>query len=341
MLLSESNREWEPVPKWAAFLIQLGYRWSDGASGRRKIALVSMPCDSAAAGLITLGAVIRDLENPNANDVDGHYDSLLRFARQYLDFCRTCQMRCHPEARGCGHTEEVNGRVRNSQRPHIIYHVSDSTDFSDRRVAFVGRRGAIHKPSSSEAIKYYIDREPAPEIRDGAGSLPEDPYSYIVEGAQLISENLRRSYSGLCFAGRVGGEKASREALSSIRLRVGDREHGLPDLLAVHGWSQANVVSRVNYYNTRTSEFTRRSSAPALVVADGDASFLKVLGKSDFQSSDVVGVVPLTVERGPLEAVGNRMAGLRQWYGEDREVLGRLPALPRGINMVIVRKRSP
>jgi hypothetical protein len=70
---------------WVDFLIKLGFGWPSGTARARRISLVSMPCDSAGAGLVTLGAMIRDLGNSAANDSDGHYDALLRHARQFLD----------------------------------------------------------------------------------------------------------------------------------------------------------------------------------------------------------------------------------------------------------------
>ena len=63
-----------------------------------------MPCDSAAAGLVALGALIRDLGSDSTTNVGGHYDALLRYARQYIKSCRDCDMRCHPELKRCGYS---------------------------------------------------------------------------------------------------------------------------------------------------------------------------------------------------------------------------------------------
>ena len=133
MFFSEANQEWQVVPRWVTFLIRLGYNWPCGVLGQRRIALISMPCDSAAAGLIALGALIRDLGNPNANDVDGHYDALLRYARQYLGYCRDCTMRCQPELKGCGYAAEVTGLVRDKYKnPHQVAEISDQSHCSMR-----------------------------------------------------------------------------------------------------------------------------------------------------------------------------------------------------------------
>jgi hypothetical protein len=71
LLFSEYGHKWQALPDWVEFLIHFGYRWHRNNLQQRRIALISMPCDSAAAGLISLGALIRDLENPDSNYIDG------------------------------------------------------------------------------------------------------------------------------------------------------------------------------------------------------------------------------------------------------------------------------
>jgi hypothetical protein len=124
-LFSEAGLDWRPIPQWARFLIQFGYRWPMASPGRRRIALVSMPCDSAAAGLIALGALIRDLGNDTATNVNGHYEALLRYARQYLRSCHKCEVRCHPEERRCGYMHEATGLLRDKNGKR--YRISELT----------------------------------------------------------------------------------------------------------------------------------------------------------------------------------------------------------------------
>jgi len=66
-----------------------------------------------------------------------------------------------------------------------------------------------------------------------------------------------------------------------------------------------------------------------LVIADGDASFLRVLNRPEFQRSDVIGVFHRTCDRDNLELLGNRITDLRQWYVDDAETLGAMPRAPR------------
>ena len=325
------------MPNWVRFLISFGYNWPTNESRPRRISLISMPCDSAGAGLVALGAMIRGLGNPNANDLDGHYEALMRYARQYLESCRDCDMRCDPDAKGCGYTIEVSGRVR--YKGENIYTVSGRTNLTKRDIWFFGQ-GVDRWLNPRLSTDWQIDGEPLPELTNETEALPEDVYDIIVDGAQIITTNLKRSFSGLCLVGRVAGKAASREVFESVRFRIGGTEYSLPNLLTVYGWNQSSEISRMTFFNARTEEFDRDPYEPTLVVADGDVSFLKVLDDSEFQRSDVIGVIQRTLERDSLESVGNRMLGLRQWYAEDTELMARFRNIPVGISLAILRRRS-
>src|SRR5579859_4319859 len=45
---SESNEPWQPVPRWADFLISFGFNWGETEPNARRISVISMPCESAA-----------------------------------------------------------------------------------------------------------------------------------------------------------------------------------------------------------------------------------------------------------------------------------------------------
>ena len=337
MLISEAGRKWRPLAGWAEFLVQFGYQWPSGDLGSRRISLVSMPCDSAAAGLIALGALVRDLGSPTANDVDGHYDALLRYARQYLESCRICNDRCHPEATRCGYTFEATGRVRHLGH---LYSISERTDLDQRSLAFSQPKiSLVWWPSPENADEWQVDGVPPPQALDQSGALNPETYLNLVRGAQVIADNLRSSFSGLSLAGRTSGGSRTRDAYASLQFQFSRGALDLSELLTIHGWSTATAVSRLAFFNART-ELPDRACNPSLVIADGDQSFLKVLGRKEFQGSDVIGVVHRAVDRSRLEAVGDRMIGLRQWYVEDPGVIDRLPRLPRGMNSITLKRES-
>jgi hypothetical protein len=343
MEFSEESGAWGPVPKWVGFLVRLGYDWPAAQPRPRRIALVSMPCDSAAAGLLALGALVRDLTNPRANDIDGHYDRLLQYAQQYLTACRPCKTKCKPDLAKCGHARQATGQLRSPLLPRVSVELSDETDFEARQIVWVQRDGrrnqCLVRPIPQHTINYHIEGEPVVQVNGPDGTLPADPYCQLVPDALFHADNLRKSYSGLCLSGRTSGENASREICSSIRFRNGEAEFGLDDLLTIHGWSNCNV-SRIAFLNTRTGQLDRSIGYTQLAVADGDASFLDAIDRPEFRKGDVVGVTHRIMERDRLEALGNKMSALRQWYVPDEDTLYGLPEVPRGISISILRRRT-
>jgi hypothetical protein len=344
MLFSEMNQDWEPIPKWMEFLIRFGKEWPSDGFGQRRIALISMPCDSPAAGLIALGSLIRDLGNPNANDIAGHYDHLLRYARQYLESCRSCGPDCKPDVTRCGYIERASGRLHSPLYPRKSFTIAESTDIKKRQLAWhypVSRgQTGIEYPSPKHAIDWHIDGQPPLQRDISQGQLPAAPYGQLTSNSAMLSENLSLTWSGLCLAGRVKGETATREMCESIRFQNGRNEYTLPELLTVYGWAHSNSISRMTFFNPRIDQLDRQGSLPLLVVSDGDACFLKVLVKSEFQRSDVIGVIHRTIERDSLELIGSRMIGLRQWYMVDSETLETILPAPRGISVSILKKRT-
>jgi len=280
-----------------------------------------MPCDSAAAGLVTLGAMISDLGDPLANAHDGHYDGLLRYARIFLE----------------GKTPGVSGRLRLTTRPHTTYQISSATDFKAKKLVLKCRDGVIWT-ISQPALDFYVDGEPPPQWKTDAGLLGEDPYRRILPEADIVSQNLGRSYAGLCLAGRVAGEQASRKICSDIRFLSDTRVYGLDELLSIHGWS-SSMISRVSFFNCRTKQLDRCSALPSLVVADGDQPFLHAIHKTEWKQTDIIGVIHRTMERDRLEAIGAEVIP-NQWYTDDFEMLCEVPPVVRGISISIRRRRS-
>lgn len=338
MEFSESNGPWGSIPPWANFFIQMGREWPQVQAGGRRVALISTPCDSAAAGLIVFGALIRDLETHSANDIDAHYDSLLRYARQYLESCGPCDLaRCNPQEKRCGYSEKVNGRVKQSVNAHRSATISSETNLARREL--VWKEGnATSRPTPRGALRWHIDGHPPTQIRDNSGAIPDKIYAHSVSGAEIQPDNLMRSYSGLCLAGRTAGESQSREICSLLKLRLGDSTAGLDDLLTIFDWTACDV-SRVTYYNPRTDKLDRESDSTSLVVADGGDCFLKICGSERFQQSDIIGVAHRNAEREKLEALGDKITNLKQWLMPDEDALMGLPAVPMGVSLTILKRR--
>jgi hypothetical protein len=326
MQFSELDGPWQEIPHWARFLIQCGFTWGDEAADRRQITLVSMPCDSAGAGLVALGAMRRRLTLPDANDLRSHFQRIERLAIQGA----VQTVLRHEKDRG-----RFLLRGRDSTGKVWVQHEMSS------RAGGPERDGPLRKAIIPElANAWWFEGEAPVQVLEGA-ELPYGPlYDALIEdAAAIIPANLRRSDSGVCLAGRSAGEIVSRAITAAVRFQIGDRVADLSQLLTVHNWSPG-TVSRTAFFNSRTGERDRQVSPPRLVVADGDAAFLKAVDAQDFKNSNVVGVIHRAVERDRLDAIGDKIAALGQWYEHDAALLEQLQSAPRRITMLGLRRRQ-
>lgn len=311
MEFSEANQAWRGIPSWAVFFIELGFGWLGKSPLPRRIAIVSMPSDSAAAGLISLGAMRRCLELDDANDLDNHFRRILSMGQR-----KASGIRLRHSKYGIHIIDEVRADgtllVKNTRRPASKISISRST-----------------------SREWQFDGEAPVAIRHGQQLPNSEIYLHLVQnGGAIQPSNLSASDSGVCLAGSVTGGANTRNRLADIRLRHDGCEADLSELLTVQDW-MPGTVSRIMFFNSRTEEFDRTTRQPQLVIADGDACFLRLLDKPEFEHSDVIGVIHRTMERERLEAVGTRLASLRQWYDPDEA-----PPTPRGISITTLRRAT-
>lgn len=313
MQFSEDHRTWRAIPEWVRFLVRLGFGWPNIGPTTRRLALISMPCDSAAAGLVALGAMRRRLELDGANDLGSHFQRIESLALRA--------------------GSDTFLRWRNEPRRRYVLDGKDDEGMVwAKRVSSTRlTRRTINRRT---AVEWAIDGE-APV--SGARLLYGQHYAELVEGAGLSVANLALSDSAICLAGRVTGEINTQEVLARVRFETKGSVANLAQLLTLHACSPG-TVSRVSFFNARTGQMDR-ATISRLVVADGDTSFLKVIDESDFEQSDIIGVFQRVVERDRLEELGSKLASLDQWYAFDTESIGCLPPSPRGIAVSILRQR--
>ena len=325
-----------PIPPWVRFFLSLGYTWPRNDQKIRRICLVSMPCDSPAAGLIALGAMVRDLGDPLANDVDAHSKRLLNYARQYLEHCKLCTIQCYPDQKQCGYTKQATGRLRSPLLRGTV-RISDQTDFDAGELKWLQGDSLVTR-NRDHLKDYNIEDEPPCEWNDAIGELSRGPYESLFRDAAIIGENLRRSYGGLCLAGRGLGQSATRSAYEQVHIGEAGCEYSLSQMLAISEWSDCRI-SRLVYFNSRTRQMNRRAVSPNLVIADGDSAFLRAFDHVDFQSADLLGVVHRTLDRERLEAIGTKMQP-NQWFAPDTDRLCALPPKPKGVSIIVLKSRT-
>lgn len=268
---------------------------------------------------MSLGAVCYRLTLAHANDCNTHFRRLERLAD---DASKKTYVRKENQA--------GLFRLKRMQSDGRVWAEQETVGRKPR-----GLKAAVIFPWN--ATEWRIDGE-GPVLQ--GVELPYRPfYEALHDGlAPIVVENLSRSDSYICLAGRAGGELASRAMLDAYRFRSNGKVADLVQLLSVHGGS-GEAVSRVTFFNTRTGQFDRGPESPSLVVADGDRSFLKVAASDKFKNSDIVGVVSRAVERDRLESVGNQLAELAQWYGQDADRFEKLGYAPPGIGFSVLKRR--
>jgi hypothetical protein len=319
---SESSEPWRPIPRWADFLVSFGFNWGDTEPNNRRIAVISMPCDSAGAGLVTLGAMRRRFAANGANDSISHYQRIERLLAKHGDeiFLR------HKNYKG-------RFLVETGDRNGIIWVRSEAADTSRLSNRNKFTRTIILPVKASD---WHFDGEAPVQAAKGAELPYRALYENLVATPSTIGSNFFHSDSWISLAGRVAGESASRNIFATIRFREQDEIADLSQLLTIQDWA-SRAISRVNFFNTRTSKIDRNTGLTRLVVADGDAAFLKVLDAPEFKSADVVGVIHRAVARENLEAIGVKLSALAQWYLPEN--VDHNYRLPTGITISTLRRK--
>jgi hypothetical protein len=343
VLVSVAGSPARPLVPWMRWFLDVGFQWTsqDRDVPGRRVTVLSMPADSPAAGMVALGALVGEMSRPDANEIHAHFQSLLRNAQQYLHHCRDCGTSCRPENVGCGFLSRATEKIRSAKGSGIFEIHNVGIDAARGPFIHVQTRrgGATCLLSLFEASapNYQVPGEPPYLVGTVAGSLSREPYAAIFPQASILAPNLASSHAGVCLAGRPAGMHATRAGLDAVRFHVGGRAIALSELLSISDWAPRNTVSRMTYFSTgRICRMDRRAPSPALVVADGDASLLEVLSRSEFRSSNVIGIVHRCSERAAQEELWQRLDDLQQWYSAQpvQACLDQEP--PRGCTGVVL-----
>ena len=342
MKISEdSAKTWFDLPEWAEFFIDQGFNWDRDKTVRgKKIRFISMPCNSHAAALIALGAVMKDLSFSAANDRDRHLESLFEYAKQYLNFCKKCTYDpCNPKLKGCGFLSKASGKIRlkNRQVNHRI--ISEKTDFKNKVLVYTEKTvtGSIGI-DSNKLFDHYPDG--GIPLSEGLKSSPLTVSDYKDKhtGFNPIEDNCSTSYSGLCLAGqpRLGGAESKR-FYSNFIFNSSSIFISLVDLLPINGWSQKKV-SRLIFLNTRGEQkFSHEPNNPYLVIVDGLEAFFNSFDHPRLSNSDFIVVVRRDTTKDIYDQLESKLESMIQWYEQSNHEI----KAPRGILISEFKERAP
>lgn len=319
IMYSEAGGGWEDIRPWALCMIALGFAWPNDC-GRRRLCFVSTPCESVAAGFITLGALLRRLTEPGGDDRGAHIRRLEGMASD-------------PNGQLL-----VRHRVRKG-RFRVLRDESGRIAFEETNRAEPSR----HFLLEANALDWYVDGEPPLQALPGAALSHPGIYQALLPTPMTIrKDNLRRSDSRIVLAGRVGGRSVTERSFAAVALRHGEDSATLSDLLSIHGW-QSRTVSRARYFNPRAQmdqRFDRAGPPPSLAIADGPGSFEAIVDLPEVANTSVVAVVPRTADSDQLEQLAARVEGMTQWYEPDTMLGAALPSAPGGTVITVLRRAS-
>jgi hypothetical protein len=297
-----------------------GFKLQSTLGSTRRIILLTTPCESAGAALLALGAMRFRLSEEGADDLAAHFSRIKALAGTRHADRPLCDIRSHGRRAG----------------PFLVGDVEPDIGVWVRHTSMEGDRRLI---TPATAMNWRFHDEPPLQLHGGRVPYRELYDGLLPDAGAICAGNLSRSDSAICLMTRLRGEAATRAAAAGIRLSVGGLEAGLDELLTVRHWATERI-SRVVLFNTRKGEFDRHTRSPQLVVADGDEAFLRALDEQQMKQADVIGVVPRTLERDRLEALGHRLAHLEQWYRRDDPLSAGIGELPVGVAAAQLARRE-
>lgn len=321
-LFREGDEAWRSMPPWAQFFLRAGHQLQSTAGDTRRIFLLTLPCESAAAALLALGAMRFRLAQEGADDLAAHFARIRALAGARHTTHTLCDIRHRGKRAG-----PFRVRCAEPDTGHVwVQHISQPEE------------QRLITPLSSSCWRFQD--EPALQLHNGKQLSSEALYGALLPDAgPVCPDNLARSDSLVCLMTRVAGEAATRTMAAGIRLSAGGQEAGLDELLTVRQWG-GERISRVVLFNTRKAEPDRQTRPPRLIVADGDQAFMKALDEPWMQQADVIGIVPRTLERDRLEVLGHRLVQLEQWYQRRDPRSAGLPDWPAGVAAGVLTRKE-
>lgn len=328
----EMGTFYDAVPAWVAAALGLGYRWRSGDSKARRIGLLSMPCESEAAGIIALGALRSDLERTAANHIDTHFDLLLRVCRERV------AARLRHENSSDVPAWDVRNVLDDTLWRFAAYNSdSDAIVLEQAKHRTVVRHKGRKIPNPHGACSRYIMRGQAIDWQLRNCALPQLPpdgkalehFEYIDLpncSGPILGENLHRSYDGLVLVGQGAARDSNyMQKFYASGFASANRLLPLGDLLTLHH-GERNYIRRLRFLNERAHE-DEAEHAAWLVVADGISALL--CAEKLFPASDIIGVCNRDASVAAIFQLKEWLNNMIRYYADidsSNFLLGEMPA---------------
>jgi len=291
----EGNENYVSVPEWAKWFVEAGARFPLFDDDAEHLLVISTPCDSPAAALVSLGVVLRDLTREEATNVANHARAIRAWAKRPKKSPEEAELR------------QLPGVTRKNHRKFEVVSIdSDGTlvlSEKKKRLTNMGCGPEIMKfgprDNPDNVLLQFVPRGwSIPSNPPNRLALSKRDFSWILPNWQPIERRLRESYSGACLAGRKDGMKNAKELLKRFGFTVkqGQGEvmrYGLDSMLTIDGWNGDATISRLRYINMRGNHLDKLDAQEAAldtVVVDGPSELVKVV--QNFRARTVIAIVP-------------------------------------------------
>jgi hypothetical protein len=265
-----------------------------------------MPCESAAAGLVAVGAVARRLAVPGASDIE----NCARLMRERFE-------------RG----EHVKYRYRTPQSK--MYRGTFAiTDWGTNGMVIFQRLEdkSLHQVSTPvhNLSLWHEMGTPITQVGNVGGGLRHLAIYSRIAGpdCEVIREQLGQTESCVCLGAHVQGAAATQDMFAETRLCVDSEQATIADLTSIASWNEARV-SRMVVVNSRTGECDRELVSPRLLVVHGERALQRLVDNDRFSGADVVCVFDSMMERDRMEELNQWLDTRRQWFSaKSRDGIG-------------------
>jgi hypothetical protein len=270
-----------------------------------------MPCDSHAAALIACGALRNDLEDGNANNLEGHFQYLIR-SRDSLTVEEKNSFILIDDAR-------KKWKFTDDKNPTqiILKQANYSEHITRKRRQIPNPAGPVLRiifPGKANSIR--VSTEAEVEISDEGRKLLEKDYKLIPNcTGEILDENLARSYYGILLVGKATGMDAMYvNKLYEVNFNDDKDIVSLGTLLTLHH-NKDKPISRLKFCNFGSLE--RQIQGHYLVIADSARAFCLAL--QHFKKSDVIGVTSRDEPAENIENLANQLGSMRRHYIERND----------------------
>lgn len=315
LLISEGGKEWMPVPFWVNWFFHIGRHLAVTTDAPHALILIAMPCDSAAAGFVAVGAMARRLSVPGANDLEA------------------CGRWMHDRfQRG----ESVLYRYRTPQSKSYRGSFTITNWSPDRMVTFTrtSDNSAVTTPIYNLGDWHEEGKPLARVVQSGDGLGHILLYGHLAgDQYEILPQQLGQTESCLCLAAHVQGSENTRNRLSNVRLRANSDSATIAELTSASPWNEAKVSRMI--LCERNGNLDRELVAPKLLVADGIKALMKVSDDERFAGSHAVGVFDSVQELDQIKELNMWVKDRRQHYATKAltDVEALVGEIPRGVSM--------